>query len=119
MRQAGHVDDARGAGDEVGDFRRRAAAIPLEPPGVESIQGAIDRVVEEFRRIDVLVNNAGVNILRDAIDVAEEDWDGVLDVNLKGCSSCLNASTRSDVIRRSRHAGRPSETHPNWESWPT
>ena len=34
--------------------------------------------------MDVLVNNAGVNIPKDALDVTEADWDGVVDVNLKG-----------------------------------
>ena len=35
-------------------------------------------------RVDVLVNNAGVNVPKDALDVTERDWDAVLDVNLKG-----------------------------------
>jgi len=40
--------------------------------------------VEALGRIDVLVNNAGVNIPVEALEVTEADWDGVLDVNLKG-----------------------------------
>ena len=44
----------------------------------------IKQTMEQMGRIDVLVNNAGVNIPCDALDFTEADWDAVLDVNLKG-----------------------------------
>lgn len=62
----------------------RAAALPLELPDLDSIDRLVQGVIAEFGRIDVLVNNAGVNIPRDALEVTEKDWDMVLDVNLKG-----------------------------------
>jgi len=63
---------------------RRALALPLTLPELASIDALIARATEEFGRIDVLVNNAGINIPRDALEITEEDWDRVLDVNLKG-----------------------------------
>ena len=62
----------------------RALALPLALPNQESIDRFVGEAVQEMGRIDVLVNNAGVNIPKDALEVTEEDWDGVLDVNLKG-----------------------------------
>src|SRR5262249_1944566 len=44
----------------------------------------VNAALAHFGRIDILVNNAGINIPRLALDVAEEDWDRVLDINLKG-----------------------------------
>lgn len=63
---------------------RRALPLALHLPDMASIEAMITAAVEEMGRIDVLVNNAGVNIPCDALEFTEEDWDAVLDVNLKG-----------------------------------
>lgn len=62
----------------------RAAAVDLDVVDLSQIEACVASVVEQFGRVDILVNNAGVNIRRNAFDVTEQDWDGVLDVNLKG-----------------------------------
>ena len=69
---------------EVEKLGRRACPLPLRLPDLSSIDACVEEVVREMGRVDVLVNNAGVNIPRDALEVTEEDWDRVLDVNLKG-----------------------------------
>jgi 2-deoxy-D-gluconate 3-dehydrogenase len=61
-----------------------ARALPLDVRDLASIESCVFGIANELGRIDILVNNAGVNIRRSAFDVSEEDWDGVLDVNLKG-----------------------------------
>ncbi len=65
-------------------LERRALPLPLHLPDMVSIEAMITAAVEEMGRIDVLVNNAGINIPCDALEFTEEDWDAVLDVNLKG-----------------------------------
>lgn len=65
-------------------LERRALPLPLHLPDMVSIEAMITATVEEMGRIDVLVNNAGINIPCDALEFTEEDWDAVLDVNLKG-----------------------------------
>ncbi len=50
----------------------------------ESVKGAINKVVQEFESIAVLVNNAGVERYGDAIDLSEDDWDLTIDTDLKG-----------------------------------
>jgi 3-oxoacyl-[acyl-carrier protein] reductase len=49
-----------------------------------SMEQLVDKVTQRWRRLDVMVNNAGVNIRRSFLDLAEDEWDDVLAVNLKG-----------------------------------
>ncbi len=67
----------------------------------QSCLDAAQRVIGEFGRIDVLVNNAGINVPKFALDVTEEDWDRVLDVDLKGTFFLSQAVGREMVKRQS------------------
>ncbi|PKC52760.1 2-deoxy-D-gluconate 3-dehydrogenase (2-keto-3-deoxygluconate oxidoreductase), partial [Rhizophagus irregularis] len=55
---------------------------------VDDIYRMVDNTVTTLGGIDVLINNAGVNIPKPALEVTEEDWDRVLDTNLKGAFFC-------------------------------
>jgi 3-oxoacyl-[acyl-carrier protein] reductase len=54
----------------------------------------VEAIVEQFGRIDILVNNAGITRDRLILRMTEEDWDAVLDVNLKGTFNCTKAAIR-------------------------
>ena len=62
----------------------RALPLPLELLDLNSIDRFVGDAVREMGKLDVLVNNAGVNVPRDALEVTEADWDHVQGVNLKG-----------------------------------
>ncbi len=80
----GRTDDLKDVCTEIERLERRALPVSLCLPDLDSIELAVERTMAEMGRIDVLVNNAGVNIPRDALEVDEADWDAVMDVNLKG-----------------------------------
>jgi 2-dehydro-3-deoxy-D-gluconate 5-dehydrogenase len=66
------------------DLGRKALPIPLDVADLKAIPAAVETVVGRFGRIDILVNNAGMNIRSATLDYTPEEWDAVLDTNLKG-----------------------------------
>jgi NAD(P)-dependent dehydrogenase (short-subunit alcohol dehydrogenase family) len=72
-------------------------SVPIDLRDVDSIRAAVAAVVERHGRIDVLVNNAGVGTNHDALDATEDEWDELLDVNLKGLFFACQAAGRHMV----------------------
>ena len=58
------------------------------------VQRMFDRVLAEFDRLDILVNNAGMQVWAPLLELSEEDWDRVIDTNLKGCFLCTQLAGR-------------------------
>ena len=50
----------------------------------QSINEAVEKTLSQFRKIDILVNNAGVDIRKPALEFTEEEWDLIIDTNMKG-----------------------------------
>ena len=64
-----------------------------------AVKAMVDEVVERTGALDVLVNNAGVQTWTPFLDVSEEEWDLVIDTNLKGCFLCTQAAARQMKVR--------------------
>ena len=58
------------------------------------VTAMFERVISTFGRLDLLVNNAGVQTWKPLLDVTEEEWDKVVDTNLKGCFLCTQQAAR-------------------------
>lgn len=97
-RTTGELEKIREAVEKLG---RRAMAIRADVTKVPEIQDMVGRVVGAFGRIDILVNNAGINIPQFAVDVTEEAWDSVMDINLKGLFFCAQAVGRVMIAQKS------------------
>jgi len=93
----GKTELADGTAEEIRALGRRAAAINLDVTDLGSVGALVPAVLDQLGRLDILVNNAGLNIQRHALEVSEEDWDRVLDVNLKGLFFCSQAVGRHMV----------------------
>lgn len=70
--------------DELSKHGAKAYAVSLDVTSGASVHAAFDRIDEVAGRVDVIVNNAGVTTAKPALQQSEEDWDSVLDTNLKG-----------------------------------
>jgi 3-oxoacyl-[acyl-carrier protein] reductase len=77
------------AAQSLGD---QALAVKADVSRQDDVRCAIEKTVEHFGGLDILVNNAGICPLRDFLDVTEEEWDRVLDINLKGAFFCCQAA---------------------------
>ena len=81
---ARNLDDLGKTAQEIGKLGSRVDAFPLDVLDRGSIRAAVDAILSRFGRIDILVNNAGINVRKTVLDLSEEEWDRVLDTNLKG-----------------------------------
>jgi NAD(P)-dependent dehydrogenase (short-subunit alcohol dehydrogenase family) len=87
--------------------------VTLEMTDTAAIRGAVADLLDESGGIDLLVNNAGVNVPKPAVDITEEDWDTVLDTNLKGtffvttalAGTWLQTSNHAAVVNIASQAG--------------
>jgi 2-dehydro-3-deoxy-D-gluconate 5-dehydrogenase len=68
---------------EIEKFGVRCIIIPCDISNSRQVKEAVPQVVEKFGHIDILVNNAGIQRRSPAVDFSEEDWDDVLQANLK------------------------------------
>jgi L-rhamnose 1-dehydrogenase len=68
-----------------------ATFIRADVSDADQVQAMVNAVVQEWGSIDILVNNAGICPFRDFLDMEEDVWDQVLDVNLKGYFLCSQA----------------------------
>ena len=76
---------------EIQGFSQRSLAVQADITQKTAVDSLVQRVVDEFGGIDILVNNAAIIILASLIEHSEEDWDRVIDTNLKGYYLCSQA----------------------------
>ena len=77
-----------------------AVAVPTDVTDPESVKNMVDRAVQEFGRVDILVNNAGVTRDNLIMRMSEDDWDTVIQTNLKGAFNCCKAVIRGMLKQR-------------------
>ncbi|GAB5560795.1 MAG: glucose 1-dehydrogenase [Synoicihabitans sp.] len=85
---------------EIEGLGRRVLPLALDVHSKESIDAMADAAQAHFGRIDILVNNAGCNVRKPALEVTWDDWNLVLDTNLRGTFFVAQAVARHMVPRK-------------------
>ena len=82
------------AGEIAAKLGVKAIALEADVSNQESVKAMVKSAVEKFGKIDILVNNAGITRDGLVMRMKEEDWDMVLNINLKGAFNCAQALAR-------------------------
>jgi len=84
---------------EIETLGRKALPVQLDVLSQTDIENMVRAAIAEFGKIDILVNNAGLNIRKLTTDITWQDWDTVLDTNLKGSFFCAQAVAKEMMKR--------------------
>jgi NAD(P)-dependent dehydrogenase (short-subunit alcohol dehydrogenase family) len=75
----------------------KASAIPTDVSQKSSVEALINKVIQDFGRIDILVNNAAVIVRKPVEDFTEEEWDRIINTNLRGLFFCAQLTGRQMI----------------------
>ena len=92
-------DAAEQTAEDIRDLGRRARLVKADVSDLAAVKEMIAAIKTEGRTVDILVNNAGTLIEKPAAFMSEEEWDRVLDTNLKGAFNCIKVASR-DMTRQ-------------------
>jgi len=85
---------------EIAALGRKSVSLDLDVRDQESIRKMVAAAQEAFGRIDILVNNAGCNVRKPALEVTWDDWNLILDTNLRGSFFVAQAVARHMIERK-------------------
>jgi len=95
-----HLSEAEQTAQEIRKLGRRVVAIEADIGRASDIFRMINAVESELGPLDILINNAGVNVRKGLLETSEEEWDFVQDTNLKGYFLCSKAAAQVMIPRR-------------------
>jgi len=98
------VTDITGKENEVAEEIRviggEAIALRVDVSKMEDAKRMAEETLKVFGRIDILVNNAGIYPFKPFVEMTEEDWDKVINVNLKGTFNCTKAVVETMIKQK-------------------
>jgi 3-oxoacyl-[acyl-carrier protein] reductase len=94
------LDSAESAARELSALGVRAVALKLDVSRSEEVMSAFAKIASDFGRLDVVINNAGITRDGLILRMKEEDWDAVINVNLKGVFLCSKEAVKVMVKQK-------------------
>jgi 3-oxoacyl-[acyl-carrier protein] reductase len=96
-----NLEKAEETAYKIKSIGRKALAIKGDVANWNDVERMVELILEKFAKVDILVNNAGITRDKLILRMTEEDWDAVLNVNLKGTFHCTKAVVRHMAKQRS------------------
>ncbi|GAB7027309.1 3-oxoacyl-[acyl-carrier-protein] reductase [Geotalea toluenoxydans] len=88
------LETAQATADEITSAGGKALAVKVDVSVTAEVEGLFAAAVKEFGRIDILVNNAGITRDGLLLRMKDDDWNAVLDINLKGAFNCTREAAK-------------------------
>ncbi|SEO56936.1 3-oxoacyl-[acyl-carrier-protein] reductase [Propionispora vibrioides] len=101
INYAGNAAAAREVEEKITALGGEALVVQADVAQLESVEDLVKQAIEKFGRIDILVNNAGITRDNLLMRMKEEDWDAVINTNLKGIFNCTKTIARVMMKQRS------------------
>lgn len=98
-----NIQLAERVGEEIKSFNREALPVECDVSKKKQVNHMVEAAVEEFGKVDILVNNAGILTVSSTEGLPEEEWNRLIDVNLKGVFLCSQAVIK---LMREKSSGR-------------
>jgi 3-oxoacyl-[acyl-carrier protein] reductase len=95
---SGHTAEA--TGEEIRDLNRRAVVTVADVADFHALETAMTEIVRQLGRLEILVNNAGVEMRAAFLEITPDDWQRQLDVNLSGTFYCSQVAAREMAKRK-------------------
>lgn len=101
VNYSGNEAKANEVVDEIKALGQQAFAVKADVSNAEEVQSMMKQAIDTFGSIDILVNNAGITKDNLLMRMKENEWDDVININLKGVFNCTKAVTRQMMKQRS------------------
>ncbi|MFC1907468.1 SDR family NAD(P)-dependent oxidoreductase [Chloroflexota bacterium] len=94
------TEEMEATAKEIKDLGRKVINVKADVSKKEEVKKLIDTTIDNFNKVDILVNNAGITRQASLLEMTEDEWDDVLDVNLKGVFLCTQAAAKYMIEKK-------------------
>lgn len=95
------IEEVENTAKKIEALGRQSLGLITDITKSEQVEDLINKTIESFSKLDVLVNNAGITRDNLLIRMSEAEWDAVINVNLKGTFNCIKAAAKVMMKQRS------------------
>jgi len=87
--------------NKIRTLKRKSIFVKADVSNKKQVENVINETIKKFKKIDILVNNAGIFVVEPTEKITEESWEKTMNINLKGCFLCAQA-TANQMIKRKK-----------------
>lgn len=98
------LEDLENTASIIQEIGRRSLILQADAANREEVQQVVAQVKDEWEKVDILINNAGMNIRSKALEVTDEEWQTIMDTNLK--SAFMMAQEIGKIMKNQAAGGR-------------